>query len=64
VADDRKDRVAGGAIIALTFISVLVLIAGVMLAFFGHDIPGVAAIVTGAVGGIVAIVLRDTEKRL
>ena len=60
---ENKDRLAGGAIVALTVISLLVIVAGAVLAYVGHDIPGVAAIVSGAVGGIVAIVLREKPSR-
>lgn len=47
----------------MTVISLLVIVVGAVLAYIGHDIPGVAAIVTGAVGGIVAIVLREKPSR-
>jgi membrane associated rhomboid family serine protease len=59
VTNGDKERLAAGAVIALTFISVLAVVCGLTMAWFGLEIEGVLAIVSGAVGGIVAIVLRD-----
>jgi hypothetical protein len=58
VTDRDRERLAAGAVIALTFISVLAVVCGLTMAWFGLEVEGVFAIVTGAVGGIVAIVLR------
>lgn len=55
-----REKLASAAIVSLTLISVLGIIAGVVTAYFGStDIGAVIALVSAAVGGIVAIVLRD-----
>lgn len=56
-----KERLAAWAVLSLTFISVMAVVAGLALAWHGLEIEGVFAIVTGAVGGIVAIVLRKPD---
>lgn len=62
MGDETKDRLALGAVLALTLISVLGIIAGVIVAYFGStDVGIVVAVVSAAVGGIVAIVLRETK---
>ena len=43
-------------------ISVLAIVAGVVVGAFHGNVGAVFAIVTGAVGGIVAIVLRTSDK--
>lgn len=60
MAEEDK-RVAGWAIASLTLISVLCLMVGVVLAYAGVEAGAVVAVVSGAVGGIVAIVLRDNK---
>lgn len=57
-------RLANRAILALAAISVIAIIGGVLVAVVGppSSVGAVFAIVTGAVGGIVAIVLRQTKE--
>lgn len=54
-----RERLAARAVLALAMICFLLIVAGVVLALLGQEIPGIAAMVTGACGGIVAIVLRE-----
>ena len=55
-----KERLAWTAIWSLTLISVLGIVAGVLVAYFGStDIGAIIALVSAAIGGIVAIVLRE-----
>ncbi len=56
------NKTANHAILALAIISVLVIIAGVVVGAFHGDVAGLFAIATGAVGGIVAIVLKTFEQ--
>ena len=56
-----QDRIAAGAIFALTLISLAAIIAGVLVSVSGSYKGGVVAIVGGAIAGIVAIVVQ--EKR-
>jgi hypothetical protein len=62
VTSSQKQRVQTGAIIALTCISLASIVAGILVAANGSYEGGVVAIVSGAVAGIVAIVLRDNTK--
>ncbi len=62
MTDKDKDRLAFWAVISLTVIAVVGILAGIAVGYLGQPIGAVAAVVTGAVGGIVAIVLRDIEK--
>lgn len=49
--------------IALTVISIVAIVGGILAAVVaGREIEGIVAIVSGAVGGIVALVLRDTTE--
>jgi len=59
---ESSERTANRAIIALTVISVLGLVSGVVVAAFEANVGAVIAVVTGAVGGIVAIVLRQSQN--
>jgi hypothetical protein len=59
---DSSERTANRAILALTAISVLGLISGVVVAAFEANVGAVIAVVSGAVGGIVAIVLRQSQN--
>lgn len=62
MTNGQKDKLAGGAIIALTLISVIGIISGVIIAYLGsQDIGAVVAVVSAAIGGIVAIVLREDK---
>jgi membrane associated rhomboid family serine protease len=58
VANHEGDKLAGRAILALAAISALTIIAGVIVATYNGNVGAVFAIASGAVGGIVAIVLR------
>lgn len=58
-----REKLAAGAVAALTLISVTGIVAGVAIAYLGsQDIGAVVAVVSAAIGGIVAIVLRDKSK--
>lgn len=57
-----KDRLAAAAIMSLTLISIMGIVAGVIVAWLDSAVGAVVAVVSGAVGGIVAIVLRETAK--
>lgn len=59
LTDHEKTALASWAVAALTLISVVGILAGCFVGWVGQPIGAVAAVVTGAVGGIVAIVLRD-----
>lgn len=60
MANRDRERLATGAVLALTLISLVGIVAGVVIAYLGsEDIGAVIAIVSAAIGGIVAIVLRD-----
>lgn len=58
-------RVTDHAIIALTFISLAGIVGGVVVAWLGQPVGAIIAVVTGAVGGIVAIMLKvmDTVSK-
>lgn len=55
---DNGTKTANRAILALTAISMLALVGGLMAVLIHEEAGAVLAVVTGAVGGIVAIVLR------
>jgi ABC-type enterochelin transport system permease subunit len=59
-ADSHKT--ANRAILALTLISVLALVGGLFAVLIHEEAGAVLAVVTGAVGGIVAIVLRQSQN--
>jgi len=60
----EKTKITGIAIAALTAISLITIVGGIAISVFrdGTPVEGVGAIVTGAVGGIVAIVLREKNE--
>jgi hypothetical protein len=62
MTDTKREQLAQWAIFSLTLISVLCIGAGLVLAYFGVEAGAVIAVVSGAVGGIVAIVLRDNKS--
>lgn len=59
---DNSNKTANRAILALTAISLLGILAGVVVAAYEANVGAVIAVVTGAVGGIVAIVLRQDQN--
>ncbi len=59
--DANGGKLANRAILALLVISVMAIVAGVVVAAYNGNVGAAFAICTGAVGGIVAIVLRKTE---
>lgn len=59
---ENGNKTANRAILALTVISILGIIAGVIVAAVEANVGAVIAVVTGAVGGIVAIVLRQNQN--
>lgn len=62
MTEESKERLAGFAVLALAAISLVTLVLGIVGAtVYGREIEGIVAVVTGAVGGIVAIVIRDTK---
>lgn len=61
-SSNPQARLAAAAIFALTLISILGIVAGVIVAWLDSNVGAVIAIVSGAVGGIVAIVLRETAR--
>ena len=62
MTDRGKERLAGIAVLALFAISLVTVICGIWAStVIGREIEGVVAVVTGAVGGIVAIVIRDAK---
>lgn len=60
MTEGNGNKIANRAILALSAISVIAIVGGVIVAVTGPstNVGAVFAIVTGAVGGIVAIVLR------
>ena len=56
-------RLASRAVLALTVIAVLGIVGGILIGAYGQPVGAVIAVVTGAVGGIVAIVLRDDHNQ-
>lgn len=64
MGDANGGKLAGRAIFALLAISVIAIIGGVVVALTGPSsgVGAVFAIATGAVGGIIAIVLRTFDK--
>lgn len=59
MTDGQRDRLSSWSVIALTFISVIAIMAGIVVAANGDYEGGVVAVVSGAIAGIVAIVLRE-----
>lgn len=60
MSNESKDRLAGAAIFALTVISLTAIIGGIYAATVnGREIEGIVAIVAGAVGGIVGIIVQN-----
>lgn len=57
-----SNKTANRAILALTMISLLALVGGLMAVMIHEEAGAVLAVVTGAVGGIVAIVLRQNQN--
>ena len=62
MGDANGGKLAGRAIVALLIISVMSIVAGVIVATYNGNVGAAFAICTGAVGGIVAIVLRTFDK--
>jgi hypothetical protein len=56
------DALASWALIALTVISLAGITGGIVIAYFGFPVGAITAVVVGAVGGIVSIVLRKTNE--
>jgi hypothetical protein len=61
MTEQSKEKLAGFAVLALLAISIVTIIGGMIVALNGQEIEGVVAVVTGAVAGIVAIVVRDSN---
>lgn len=59
---ESSHETANRAILALTVISLVALCAGVVALVVYQEAGAVLAVVTGAVGGIVAIVLRQSQN--
>lgn len=55
------DRTRRLAIYALTFISMVGIAGGIVIAYFGSPVGAVITIVAGAVAGIAAIATKDRE---
>lgn len=58
MTDDRHDRSAEWAVILLAIIALAGIAGGIAVAYLGAPVGAVIAVATGAIGGIVAIVLR------
>jgi len=58
---ETREKIAEWAIVSLTVISLVAIVAGIIIAYLGSEIGAVIAVVTGGVGGIVAIVLRENK---
>jgi membrane associated rhomboid family serine protease len=56
------NKTANRAILALTAISVLGIMAGIVAIAYQAEAGAILAVVSGAVGGIVAIVLRQKQN--
>ncbi len=56
------NKTANRAILALTAISILALIGGLFAVLVHEEAGAVLAVVTGAIGGIVAIVLKQGQN--
>ena len=59
---ENSHQTANRAILALSIISVLGIVAGVLVAWVAKDAGALVAVVSGAIGGIVAIVLRQDQN--
>jgi len=64
LTNGNGNQLASRAIMALAIISLVAIIGGIVAGFFHGATGAIVAIATGAVGGIVAIVLKmqDTNK--
>lgn len=59
---ENGHRTANRAILALTVISILALLGGMVALVAYEETGAVLAVVSGAVGGIVAIVLKQSQN--
>jgi uncharacterized membrane-anchored protein len=62
VSRATEDKIAGIAVVSLALLSAFALIAGVLVSKWGANPGAIVAIATGAVGGIVAIVLQILRR--
>ncbi len=64
MSEENGDKLARIAIYALAAISIICILGGIAVAWFGQPVGSIIAIATGAVGGIVAIMLKmqDTKE--
>lgn len=58
MTEGNGNKLANRAILSLTAISIIGILGGILVAYLGQPIGAVIAIVTGAVGGIVAIAVK------
>ena len=59
---DNSNKTANRAILALTAISILGIVAGIFSIAVQVEAGAIIAVVSGAIGGIVAIVLRQDQN--